>query len=308
MCNVTFYDALLFREPEIRDFYLQHRILPRFLICGLCGRILWANGPDDVVRCRAMIRRRKQRPAPCGWSRSIRDGSWLNQVRIPLQKLWFFILFFLWTPHPRTQVLRSLNLSASSVTDWSNFAREVCSYYFVINPIMIGGEGHIVEIDEAKVGKRKYNRGRVIEGQWVFGGIDRSSKKFFVVAVPDRTTDTLLNIIQANVRPGTTIHSDCWRAYRSLPEHGYIHRTVNHSLNFVDPETGTHTNTIERLWRELRAGIPRFGGTTKEHFDNYLKEFTFKKRFPSFHSRLHHFYATASQLYPVYPKEEDPAV
>ena len=28
-----------------------------------------------------------------------------------------------------------------------------------------------VEIDESKFGKTKFNRGRYIEGQWVFGGI-----------------------------------------------------------------------------------------------------------------------------------------
>ena len=41
----------------------------------------------------------------------------------------------------------------------------------------IGGDGIIVEIDEAKFGRRKYNRGRLITGQWLFGGIERRTKK-----------------------------------------------------------------------------------------------------------------------------------
>ena len=36
---------------------------------------------------------------------------------------------------------------------------------------MIGGQGKIVKIDESKFGKRKYNKGRLVEGQWVLGGI-----------------------------------------------------------------------------------------------------------------------------------------
>lgn len=36
-----------------------------------------------------------------------------------------------------------------------------------------GGPGVIVEIDEAKIGKRKYQKGRIIRGQWIFGGYER---------------------------------------------------------------------------------------------------------------------------------------
>ena len=35
----------------------------------------------------------------------------------------------------------------------------------------IGGPGKFVQIDESKIVKRKYYRGHVVEGQWVFGKI-----------------------------------------------------------------------------------------------------------------------------------------
>ena len=34
----------------------------------------------------------------------------------------------------------------------------------------LGGPRKIVEIDEAKFGKRKYSRGRLVDGSWVIGG------------------------------------------------------------------------------------------------------------------------------------------
>jgi hypothetical protein len=37
----------------------------------------------------------------------------------------------------------------------------------------IGGPGTIVEMDESKFGKRKYNRGRRVVGKWVLGKIER---------------------------------------------------------------------------------------------------------------------------------------
>lgn len=104
----------------------------------------------------------------------------------------------------------------------------------------IGGPGKVVEIDEAKIGKRKYEKGRVIEGKWIFGGIERGSSRLFVVPVEKRNRDTLLNIIQEYIEPGTTIMSDQWKAYQTLNHQGFHHFTVNHSYNFVDPDSGIY--------------------------------------------------------------------
>ena len=66
--------------------------------------------------------------------------------------------------------------------------------------------------------------------------------------VANRTCATLLPIIQAHTLPGTIIHSDDFSSYRNavgqLPNI-LRHRVVNHSLNFVDPATGVHTQHIE---------------------------------------------------------------
>ena len=31
-----------------------------------------------------------------------------------------------------------------------------------------------MKIEETKLGKRKYNRGHIVEGAWVFGGVERT--------------------------------------------------------------------------------------------------------------------------------------
>jgi transposase-like protein len=161
---------------------------------------------------------------------------------------------------------------------------------------MIGGEGKVVEIDEAKFGQRKYHRGRMIEGQWIFGGFERGSKKSMYVPVPARNAETLTKVILKWIKPGTTIISDCWKAYSKIGEFPYTHLTVNHSLNFVDPETGAHTQNIERSWRDARGLIPRYG-RTKGHCEGYLAEFQFKKCVAT-QERLHEFLKTTANLKP----------
>jgi transposase-like protein len=128
----------------------------------------------------------------------------------------------------------------------------------------IGGPKKTVETDEIKFGRRKYHRGHPVRGQWVFGGVERESGKLFLAPLPDRTADTLMDIIRDRIEPGTTVISDCWGAYCNLDSQGYTHRTVNHSIQFVNSDTGAHTNTIESTWRSVKVflGQPNRGETT----------------------------------------------
>ena len=76
--------------------------------------------------------------------------------------------------------------------------------------------------------------------------------------VPARDANTLLPIITSHTAPGTTIHSDQWRAYKSvsmLPA-----GVVNHSLHFVDPATGVHTQTVESYWNRVKIKLKRMKG------------------------------------------------
>ena len=118
-----------------------------------------------------------------------------------------------------------------------------------------------------------------------------------MVPVEKRDSDTLLRIIEEKIHPGTTIISDCWRAYNCLSERGYEHLTVNHSINFVDPDTGASTQNIERVWRDVRRDIPTFG-RRQHHFVGYLSFALFKKVFPEAQQRFCHFLLAAADLYP----------
>src|SRR3982750_3733849 len=128
---------------------------------------------------------------------------------------------------------------------------------------MLGGEEIIVEIDESKFGKRKYNRGHRVDGQWIVGGFERGTGRLFLVAVENRTKETLLSVIKQWVKPGTTIYTDYWKSYDCLGDEGFHHLKVNHSINFVDTVSGAHTNSIEGSWRHAKQFIPQYSRKKK---------------------------------------------
>ena len=146
----------------------------------------------------------------------------------------------------------------------------------------IGGPSTIVEVDEAKFGKRKYNRGRLVDGTWVVGGVQRHTDYCFLSICPGnrRNAPTLSNIVKTYVRRGTTVITDKWKGYVDLTSLGYIHLDVNHSTNFVDPETGANTNTIEGTWTHAKraAGVRQGGARTVDSFALDLSQFMWMKQ------------------------------
>ena len=137
---------------------------------------------------------------------------------------------------------------------------------------MIGGPGIVVEIDESKFTKRKYNVGRSMRDGWVFGGIERESGKLFFRFVDDRTEATLSEIIKARIRPGSIINCDRFRSYWNLERLGYTVMRVNHSENFVDLATGAHTQNIESAWGRLKRFLRSIGSNLGSHTEEYICE------------------------------------
>ena len=77
--------------------------------------------------------------------------------------------------------------------------------------------------------------------------------------VPRRNRATLTNILNAKLAANSVIHSDERRGYQNLPQHApacILHNTVNHTYNFVDPNTGAHTQVSK--FREVSCFCKSF--------------------------------------------------
>ena len=103
-----------------------------------------------------------------------------------------------------------------------------------------------------------------------------------VLSIRDGTlANTLLPIIQTYIRPGTSVFSDEWRAYSQITSLGLSHSTVNHSINFVDPISGAHTQNIESTWSFVKKMLRKQGvmNTSSSLFQTYLPEYLWRRKF-----------------------------
>ena len=118
----------------------------------------------------------------------------------------------------------------------------------------IGGPSHVVQIDECKIGRCKFNRSRVIGGNRILGMIDVKMQEvqMTICSNNNRDADALYNLIAEHIELTSTIYTDVSRGYNGFMAGGFpAHLTVNHSHNFVDSITQCHSSNIESRWRAL---------------------------------------------------------
>jgi len=137
-----------------------------------------------------------------------------------------------------------------------------------------------VEIDETLVGGyRKGKRGRGAAGKTIVFGMMERNGDVMTKVVPDVKRETLQPIIEKNVEPGSTVHTDELSSYNGLEEKGYAHETVNHGEREYARDN-THVNSLEWFWKHFKASLK---GThvhvSKKHLSKYAKfEFRFNLR------------------------------
>ena len=94
--------------------------------------------------------------------------------------------------------------------------------------------------------------------RWVLGLFDTQHvpARPYLQLVRRRNAATLLPIIKRKVQPGSLVYTEQWAA--------------THSVNFVDPVTGVHTQRAESNWSAAKEKFKKIKGSTNP---NFLQEY-----------------------------------
>lgn len=113
--------------------------------------------PSKIHRCAVPMEERPRSDVSdgyCWWCRqcktrkSIRDGSFFSKSKLTLQK--WLLLIYLWARDcPMVDAMDEAEVDSRTAVDVMQWLREVCSTKLLQTPIILGGPGVIVQIDES---------------------------------------------------------------------------------------------------------------------------------------------------------------
>lgn len=254
------------------NWLMEEKYIPSMMLCSEC-----INKEMKLERIRNL---KRWRCTKCSNTRSILHNTILENCNKTLNEIIDLIYFWsLDLTQCKTKHEANTN-SSKTVFNW--YKKLSLQSYFIMRTIKttkIGGVGRIIEVDEAKFSKRKFNVGRAVRSPWVIGGVDIHSGEMFFVEVIRRNSETIKQVLTENIEIGSTVITDCWAGYVNLESYGYFHLKVNHSENFIDPLTGANTQAIENRWSVLKRKMRARFITSKSDLSLMFAEFLFKLKF-----------------------------
>lgn len=290
--NLRYLFKLSEDQYGLMEWLRERGMITNRYVCGKCGRnmkIIKRVESSDGYQWMCQ----KYGEAKHNVKRSIRKGTWFEESKLGMSDI--LIMTYMWCMKLGNNVIMSkLVLSAPTVVDWKRFCREICVEICMHQNEVLGGPGVIVEVDENKFGKRKHNRGRRVDGKWVFRGVERGTDKCFLSVVSERSENALLVLIKKYILPGTTIISNCWKAFNCLENEEFVHLTVNNSIQFKDPSTGAQNNAT----KGTRSAIKRNLNPNLYQLDTYVFEYVWRQRNKNKENLFLEFLRAVVQVYP----------
>ena len=213
-------------------------------------------------------------------------------------KVWVLCLYLMGLNLSNQQIAAELNLNLSDVHYMTTHLREgivekkesvpltgevECDEVYIVaghkgQPAAVRAKGRNPRRNRLK-GAR--GRGTLEKEKPPVLGLIQRSGEVVIQMLSDVQQKTIKPIITQTIEVGTRIYTDEYNIYSKLPQWGYGHKTVNHSIGeYARDEDGdgfceVHINTIEGFWSLLRSWLRPHRGICQQKLPMYLGFFQF---------------------------------
>ncbi|WP_026769813.1 IS1595 family transposase [Asinibacterium sp. OR53] len=250
-------------------------------------RVLWDGTPVSPFDPASQVYKCKNNRYKCKNTNkyfNVKIGTIFEGTKISLQ-VWYMAMY-IFSSHKKGISSHQLakDLDVTQKTAW--FILERLREAMNTESFKEEMEG-VIEVDETFVGGKNRNRhhdkkvknsqGRSFKDKTPVVGLLNREGNVRCFVVPDTSIESVQPIVRENVKKGSIVISDEWKAYKGL-NNDYTHMVVEHGKGqYVNDEGGT-TNSIENVWSNFKKGIIGIyhNRPTRKHLQGYADEFAFR--------------------------------
>jgi transposase-like protein len=280
--NVDLTDPKFHDEDKARE-WLEAARWPNGPVCPHCGsarvaRMGGTSGRPGLFHC-----------PDCRGQFTVRTGQVMERSKVPLTK-WVMAYHLMASSKKGIsahQLHRTLNVAYNTAWFMAHRIREAMTDP---SPAQLGGDGKVVEADEAYHGRKEIplppspnrhgrpylKQGKRNEKRTIIALVERGGEARAIHLRGRVTAENIREFVVAVASRKSRLHSDESRLYSAMGEEFAKHETVNHGAREYARDDVT-TNTVEGFFGILKRGMTGvYQHCGEQHFQRYIDEFEFR--------------------------------